>query len=380
MRVASSRPTAASSALVSAKRPERDARWIAIKDLLLDGKNPRIPPGYENATQAELLKLMARLYRPKEVGQSLAEDGFWPEEPLVAIPAEAEGGRTGRFIVVEGNRRLTALRLLTDPDAASNLGLSDWAAMASSVETPLERAFVVIHPLRETVNSYLGYRHITGILKWEPDAKARWIASLVGEGKRTFAEVAREIGSTSPTVRDNYVTHHLVRQAEGLGVDVGPVEEDFSVLYRGLSSPGIRGYIGVDLSKTPKQLAKPVPASKSKTLVQLLSWLYGDVENAPALRDSRQLDELGEILAHPKAVQALEASRDIDFAYELTGGEERRVVDNLETASFHLDEALGQVHRHVKSKTVAAAVEKCAHTMVELTRHFPASRLQSVGK
>jgi hypothetical protein len=281
--------------------------------------------------------------------------------------------------VVEGNRRLTALKLLADRELAQDVGGIEWARLFDDLEEPLTAAFVVVHASRDEVTSFLGFRHITGILKWEPDAKARWIASLVDKGSRGFAEVAREIGSTSPTVRDNYVAHNIVRQAAADGIDTDAVEEDFSVLYRALSTPGIRTYIGVDLSRTPKQLLKPVPPSKLAELRQLLSWMFGDEDEGPALKDSRQLDELGEVLADDKATKALTVSRDVSYAFEIAGGEERRVIDNLDQASFHLDEALSQVHRHKRSKAVASAVQRCAETMIEISESFPRLKLEMVG-
>jgi len=44
-----------------------------------------------------------------EVAESIATRGFFPNEPLLAVKED------GRFVVVEGNRRLAALKALREP-------------------------------------------------------------------------------------------------------------------------------------------------------------------------------------------------------------------------------------------------------------------------
>src|SRR5947208_2031454 len=154
-----------------------------VDSLLLDPLNPRLPEEYRDASQAELLKVLARDYNLIELGQSLADNGFFPQESFVVIPADAGG----KFIVVEGNRRLAAIRLLLNPGVANALKLYEWVEIAKGMKYQLHEVPVVVFETRDQLVPFLGFRHISGILKWEPIAKARFINYQVKERKRSFA-------------------------------------------------------------------------------------------------------------------------------------------------------------------------------------------------
>lgn len=87
---------------------------IPIDQLVLDSGNPRIP-GMEEA-EAETIGLMLR--DQKRAGKnklialatSIAEHGYSANEPLLVKPLGGD-----RFLVVEGNRRVTAMKLAISP-------------------------------------------------------------------------------------------------------------------------------------------------------------------------------------------------------------------------------------------------------------------------
>ena len=87
---------------------------IPIDQLVLDSGNPRIP-GMEEA-EAETIGLMLR--DQKRAGKnklialatSIAEHGYSANEPLLVKPLGGD-----RFLVVEGNRRVTAMKLAVSP-------------------------------------------------------------------------------------------------------------------------------------------------------------------------------------------------------------------------------------------------------------------------
>lgn len=87
---------------------------IPIDQLVLDSGNPRIP-GMEE-TEAETIGLMLRDQRRAgtnklvALASSIAEHGYSANEPLLVRPLGGD-----RFLVVEGNRRVTAMKLAVDP-------------------------------------------------------------------------------------------------------------------------------------------------------------------------------------------------------------------------------------------------------------------------
>src|SRR4051794_586654 len=80
-----------------------------VEELHPDPQNPRLPSSVWDAEDDELYVYIDRFHDAVGLAESLASFGFFPSEPLVVVPSG------GGFRVVEGNRRLTALKGLTNP-------------------------------------------------------------------------------------------------------------------------------------------------------------------------------------------------------------------------------------------------------------------------
>lgn len=349
----------------------REVQWKQLNELRLDQLNPRLREGLENAGQPELLAELAREYELQDLARSMADNGYFSEEPLVAI---RDKGRTKEsWTIIEGNRRLAALQLLETPDAAPKEMREQWRELSKNRSKIVKSVPILEYDNRNQVTPYLGFRHITGVMQWRPYQKARYISQLVEGNKYTFAQIARVIGSKSPTVREHYVAYTLARQArDQMAIDTSYAEEAFGVLRRSLSDPRIRAFIGLELDQTEKELEKPVPRNRADNVKEFFGWAFGSKEQDPVLPDSRQLKKLGTVMASTRAVEVLRSSGDLDYAFEISGGEERKLVENLNAASYNLDQALPLSIRHKKSREVMVALERCSDTLAEILKNFPA--------
>ncbi len=354
-----------------AKLPEADRKevqWVDLGQLQLDPHNPRLREGMEKASQPELLAELAKEYELQDLARSIADNGYFSEEPLVAVREKGKRYLT----IVEGNRRLAALQLLEDPDAAPKNLRAQWVELSKSRVKRVSSVPILEYESRAEVTPYLGFRHITGVMQWRPYQKARYIAQLVEDGRFTFFQIARIIGSKTPTVREHYIAYTLVRQArDQMLIDTDYAEASFGVLRRSLSDPNIRSYIGLELDKTERELAKPIPRSKAEQVKEFFAWAFGDENTRAVLADSRDLKKLGTVMASARAIDVLKSSRDLDYAFELSGGEERKLLENLNVASYNLDQALPLSIRHKKNKEVIAALKRCWQTFDEILRNFP---------
>src|SRR5262245_35622849 len=88
-----------------------EIKYADVEDLFLDPKNVRL--GRHNAakglSQSQILNLM-RDWTLDELAVSFVESGFWAHEALLVV-RESLGGQS-RLVVIEGNRRLAALKYL----------------------------------------------------------------------------------------------------------------------------------------------------------------------------------------------------------------------------------------------------------------------------
>lgn len=100
-----------------------------------------------------------------ELALSFARNGYFWEEPLVVVPS---GKSDDKFFVVEGNRRLAALKLLTDATLRKKMGVSDFPDVSPERAKELQSVPTVTYPSRDSIVPYLGFRHVTGVKTWEP--------------------------------------------------------------------------------------------------------------------------------------------------------------------------------------------------------------------
>lgn len=92
-----------------------DIKTVAVSKLLLDLENPRFPD--EARGQRAAINLMLELQEEKIVrlAKDIAAKGMDPSENLMVYKSSEE---VGFFVVAEGNRRTTALKLLAHPELA----------------------------------------------------------------------------------------------------------------------------------------------------------------------------------------------------------------------------------------------------------------------
>jgi hypothetical protein len=346
-----------------------------VAELLLDTENYRLPESTVRDSQISLLKALDRDFDLEVIGKSLSDNGYFEEEPLAIIPSKDE---PNQFIVVEGNRRLAALKLLTEPMLREHSGSpDDWDAMAKKMGFDVTSVPCVQYEHREDVTAFLGFRHITGAKKWDPESKARFIDSLVTGKADDFRIIAREIGSKPQVVRRYYVALRILKQArDKFGIDTSRMEEKFGVFYRALSTPSIPLHFGLNLDRSPSELKWPVAENKASALEEIIGFIHGTEELRPVIEDSRQLTSLGEILENKIAYDHLRRTRKLSEALELTGGTERRLLDNLYYARYYMDQAARDIHHFKEKAEVGIAVKEISQSVEALLGTFPEARIQ----
>jgi ParB-like chromosome segregation protein Spo0J len=349
--------------------------YAKLRDLWLDPTNPRL--GRHNTsrhmTQDAVLEIMND-WSLEELASSFLESGFWPQEALLVVE-ELLGGET-RKVVVEGNRRLAALKMLKlafdgHPDSKS------WGDLVSRRKEPeklfLEIPYILINSRRDVV-AFLGFRHVTGIKEWNPAEKAEYIADLIEEHKMSYDEVRKKIGSKTETVRRNYISYRLLLQMEGEDdIDLDRVEDKFSVLYLSLRSVGVQKYLQIDIQAEPSHARRPVPKARLEALANFAVWMFGDEKRDPIVKESRYVDRFGKVLLDKKAVSYLERTErpNLEFAYRIAGGDELETIEYLQKAADNAEQALSLVHHYKNSSPILTAVKRLGIDVYQLLKIFP---------
>lgn len=312
---------------------------ISVALLDFDPKNPRflditVSGG---STEEHAMRRMMEQENLDELVGSIGNHGFFPGEPLLVVPHSSS---VGRYQVVEGNRRLAALRVLGSLQPHDQLTATLRELVAQAQFKPTEVACFVFAERRDVLK-YLGFRHISGPRRWEPLAKARYLADLIQNfyadlpQEEQLRAVAKDIGSRRDYVAQLLTTLNLYDRAKtthfyGLQrVD----EEDinFSVLSTALSYSAI-----VDFLNLPRRDAIAVDTVNDAHAKELLSWMFAqDPRGATVLGESRRLKLLAAVVESEDALAKLRKHHDLDQAYLYTSGPAQafsRLLSTVEAA------------------------------------------------
>jgi hypothetical protein len=315
---------------------------LPAEKLLLDSQNPRLAEfGMgRNSTQAELLETLWNEMAVEEIAMSIAYSGYFDHEPLFV-----ERNSKGENIVIEGNRRLAAVKLLLDPALRKKLRATDLPAVTPARLKELSE-LPVIMTTRENSWRYLGFKHVNGPSTWGSYAKAQYISHVHNKYGVPLAAIAEQIGDNNSTVQRMYRGLMIVEQAEAVKVfnrkDIAKSRFHFNYIYTGMDYPGISKFLGLDMRSVVS--TTPVPKNKYKNLGELLSWLYGaESSNKPSLIQSQNPDlrTLDTILQTGEGIKALRDGLPLSVALEISLGDENVFRQALQQAKLSLQKAIG---------------------------------------
>ena len=317
------------------------------EQLLLDAENPRLEGVVETTDQNELLKAMWKEMGVSEVALSIAANGYFEEEPLFAIPGPEVNGKPG-YIVVEGNRRLTAVKLLVHKELRQMVKATDLPTLGKPDREKLKRLPVSLYKARRDLWEYFGFRHVNGPKEWDSLSKAAYIAKVRRGYGQSLEEITRKIGDQHSTVVRIYRGYALLEQAEIATrfnrEDVVRNRFYFSHLYTAADYPEVLEFLGTDSRASLED--NPIAKKHLGDLEQLMVWLFGSRERKlpPAVQtQSPDLSYLRSVIGSKPALAALRTGISLQRAYAISLGDARRFEDALAQAKDALQEAKGTV-------------------------------------
>lgn len=276
--------------------------------LRFDPANPRFVT--EANTQEQIQALLEKEpHLALELTASFLENGFIDYEPLV-VRSENE-----HYIVVEGNRRLAAIRHIL-AHRTQYLGKSERLG-------DLQRIPVLVFPTSPSPQRdkeqrvYLGVRHLFGFREWPPESKARYLDAQI-KTPTDLDRLARELNIKRQDIQRYLIPYRLRKDARRLWDEHR--DQDFWVLGEGLSRAGIKAYIDLDVDRASLKIRG---FSRPK-LAFLLKFIYGTPAKGRSdrvVKETRQLSSLAKALQHKRATAALEKGRSLAEASVLLASE-----------------------------------------------------------
>lgn len=225
---------------------------VPLADLLVDVQNPRLVEGSEG--QRETLRALAEEQGSKlsVLAKDIVEWGISPGDPFYVT--KVLDSTPPRLIVLEGNRRLAALRGLENPglfDGSIKTRVLNALRRLSNAyqQSPIENVYCVLFADREEADHWIELRHTgiaagAGIVPWGSDAASRFKAR----------------GGAGPT--DTQALDFLQRRGDLSPADRAKVPT--TTLRRLLDTPRFREKIGLDLKERRlKILAGQEPVARA---------------------------------------------------------------------------------------------------------------------
>lgn len=283
-----------------------DIKYISIEELHFDYKNPRLVEFEdikESSSEDSIIKVLWDAMDVKEIVQSIYNNGYFSNDPLIYTEEKK------KKIIIEGNRRLAAVKILLNPDKYK----WDIPELSTEKKQELSKLPAIFRNRNEAWN-FIGFKHVNGPAKWGSYAKAKYIAQVHNDYKIPLDQIAESIGDTHKTVRKLYRGLMVVEQAESQTnfkrEDCRRDHFSFSHLYTGLGYSGFSKYIG--LKDESEETSKYIPEDKLQELNDVFRWLYGSkTENIePAVQSQNpHLRQLDSILQNREAIAFLKKKK-----------------------------------------------------------------------
>ena len=287
---------------------------IGVEHLHFDTNNPRFTPNKrpDRDTDEAIVSTLASTADLAELVQSISTSGYINIEPLIVSV------RGGKVIVLEGNRRLAAIKCLKDCELAKAAKISV-PKFGGEIASTLNNILVYRVEHEDDARNLIGFKHINGPQPWDAYAKAqyagKWLVDQDGkDAPLSLVDIANHMGDKHTTIHRMVTALFVLNQAEKEELysieDRSKSSFSFSHLYTALSSEEYTDYIGMARPRRDEDPNRqPVPVSKFKELKQLLIWLYGSKSEdmQPIVKSQNpDLRLLKEVLRSKAATRELE--------------------------------------------------------------------------
>jgi len=184
----------------------------AVASLHLDAKNPRLGREKGGRAPREIIQYLFAHDKAIEVAKSIATRGNFPNEPLLAIK------ENDQLVVIEGNRRLAALKALREPGLLEGSYQRQLERLARQIEDSEEIATVpvTIAPSRRATDRQVAGRHVgTSVRAWQAENRASFILDKLAEGYIN-AQLQDQLGFSISDIQSARQTRAVADMARSL--------------------------------------------------------------------------------------------------------------------------------------------------------------------
>lgn len=346
---------------------------VSVDQLRFDPENPRLPVDVGNDQQS-IFRYLVDEIGVRDLLDSMSTTGFIDADPIIVSVIARANGEKNIYNVIEGNRRLAALKLLTGETIGDGQLEPSVPNVTDEIRQRLSDIPVESDWANEELEAYLGYKHVTSSKEWGPEAKARFVltrakGNLSNDNLRQYA---KQFGTSLAALKRWVAASLVLKQAEEFQV-FDPKKafrkRYFGTFYTFLSSSVIQNYLGLSLDNIEGE--RLVKEDKMPRLENLLSWTIG-TEDSPPFINSRDQTKLEEVLQSPNALNFLIEKRNLNAALLYTEFNAGQVAANLKSASYTIDLSLSMLFDTASHSGVQEAFEMLTRSYQKAVLNYEA--------
>lgn len=369
---------------------------ISVEKLEFDRHNPRLVASETDLRNAPDEVILRELVKDADIGElisSINANGYMDIEPIIVTQ---EGVRKkGNYRVLEGNRRLSAIRFLRNPELATKCRLSMPKEISSGTLQSVSEVTVYEVANEHEARAFIGFKHINGAHRWDSYAKARFIAQWYHDDYSsgiTIEDIAYKLGDNNQQVRSLLGGMLVLKQAEDAELfDISdrtkPGTFGFSHLYTALARLEYRQFLGLDKDWNQRPSKSPIPSDQEEKLKEVLVYIYGskkDNKESVIKSQNPDLADLGKVLKNKEALAILRSTSEFKASVEYTKDPAGVFSDALIIARSRVNDALRKISKFdpvLNPELVTVAEELLGDSeIIEVTLKRKISNIAKVKK
>jgi len=198
---------------------------VAVADIFLDPNNPRfwseesrripIVADIKIPDEQQQIRAQERLASQgiDELKYSMLRNGFLPLDRIVVRELS---GLSGKYVVIEGNRRLAALKMLREEiqnDLIDESGITpEKLRLLLDITNQIRVLLYRGHETGDIAWILQGIRHIGGIKDWQPAQQGKLVADQIDKEGLSLSEAGQRFGLTAQAVGKRYRSYKALDQ------------------------------------------------------------------------------------------------------------------------------------------------------------------------
>ena len=330
---------------------EKNAAWVETGELHFDLRSPRFHhSGLKPDTDDEdAAKYLWQSRNAQELLASILRGGYFPHRPLLTASEE------GRTVVLDGNRRLAAVRIALGGDH----GRGPTPERAQGARSEELRSLPAVMTTREEAWRPILYEHTRGSAGWTSEARSMLVREVM-DGGVSLADVSAQMDDRHGIMARLAQHSRIMEQVQAAGTldRENPGHNYSSVwLLQAIGHQGIREFLG--LPRGPTGDPGTYPRTGWSAPWSCSTGSSGTAEAARSRRSAGTSDigKLDRVLQDEDSLAELRRSHDLERALEAGRTPESTALDALYRAREDVRKALSAL-----SSTQGAGSEAIMNT------------------